>query len=70
MTYRIREGGAKEEIRHYNELLLWRRQELQHEQPVGPLRRSTNPRRQKQFLQLEEDRQSYQYSEPLGNIVE
>lgn len=87
VTYRIREAanaGAKEEIRHYNELLPWRRQELQHEmhseddegdpaptqeQPVGNLRRSTRTRRQTQFLQLEEDRQSYQYSEPLGNIV-
>ena len=34
VTYKIREtanAGAKLEIRHYNELLPWRRQTLQHE---------------------------------------
>ena len=73
VTYRIREAakaGAKEEIQHYNELLPWRRQELQHEkqseddesdpvpsldQPVMNLRRSTRAKHQTQFLQLEED---------------
>ncbi len=34
LTYRIREAanvGAKQEIQHYNELLPWQRQKLQHE---------------------------------------
>ena len=34
VTYQIREAGnasAKEESRHYNELLPWNRQRLQHE---------------------------------------
>ena len=71
VTYRIREAanvGAKQEIlRHYNELLPWRRQKLQHEmqredeedvvlhdeQPVVNPRRSTRARRQTQFIQFD-----------------
>ena len=88
VTYQIRQAanaGAKQEVRHYNELLPWRRQKLQHEmqredeeedvvlhdeQPVVNPRRSTRARRQTQFIQLENDRQSYQYREPLETMVE
>ena len=79
VTYRIRQAanaGAKQEVRHYNQLLPWRRQKLQHEmqreveeedvelhdkQPVVNPRRSTRARQQTQFIQFENDRQSYQY---------
>ena len=33
-------------------------------------RRSTRARRQTQFIQLQEDQQSYQYREPVDSIVE
>ena len=43
---------------------------LHDEQPVVNPRRSTRARRQTQFIQLENDRQSYQYREPLETMVE
>ena len=82
VTYQIREAGnasAKEESQHYNELLPWNRQRLQHEvnqendeeeplleQPpaVQPTRRSTRSKRPTQFIQLQENQQSYQYKLP------
>ena len=33
-------------------------------------RRSTRARRQTQFIQLQEDQQSYQYREPVDSIAE
>ena len=66
-------------------MLPWRRQTLQHEmqreddenevvqpevQPELNLRRSTRARRQTQFIQLQEDQQSYQYREPIDSIAE
>ena len=85
VTYKIREAakaGAKEESRHYNELLPWRRQTLHHEvrreddevdsvipevqAEINPARRSTRTRRPTQFIQLQENQQSYQYSEPVA----
>lgn len=43
---------------------------LPDEQPEVNPGRSTRERRQTQFIQLQEDRQSYQYREPLEHIVE
>jgi hypothetical protein len=83
VTYRIREAGnakAKEELRHYNELLPWTVQRLRNEtnaieddidslpevQSAQPPRRSTRMRKQTEFIQLGPDHQVYQYRPPTG----
>ena len=78
-------AGAKQEIQHCNELLPWRQQKLRHEMQqeddenevvlpdkqveVNP-RHSTRERRQTQFIQLQNDGQSYQYTDPLISKID